>query len=84
MITIIRYGKKAKATIVYKTNEPDRTFELDDSGMKELHSVAFMESASERENHSIKEVQIFLPLKLLKVWYHSLLKTFNLFTMKVI
>lgn len=66
VITIVRYDRKAHARIVYKTDEPERIFDLDDEGMKELHAVAFMENADERENHNIKEVQVYLPLALLK------------------
>lgn len=42
-------------------------FDLDATGLEKLHSIAFMKSASERENHNIKEVQVFLPLALLQV-----------------
>ena len=67
VITIVRYGRKAHAKVVYKRGTPERTFDLDDNGMKELHAIAFMESASEREDHNIKEVHVYLPLALLKV-----------------
>ena len=81
VITIIRYGKKAHAKIVYKSDVPDKTFELDDVGMKDLHSIAFMESASERENHNVKEVQVYLPLKILKVLSHFNLNCHILFSL---
>lgn len=35
--------------------------------MTKLQSIAFMKSAAERENHNIKEVQVYLPLPLLQV-----------------
>ena len=64
---------------MYKSDVPDKTFELDDVGMKDLHSIAFMESASERENHNVKEVQVYLPLKILKVLSYYNCNCYSLF-----
>ena len=77
VITIVRYDRKAHAKIVYKTNEPERVFDLDDEGVKELHAVAFMENADERESHNIKEVQVYLPLALLKVNQSNIIDIYN-------
>lgn len=66
-ITIVRYHKRKYARIVYKNDKPDIEFDLDTEGLEKLHAIAFMKSASERENHDIKEVQVYLPLPLLQV-----------------
>ncbi|XP_060583775.1 uncharacterized protein LOC132739947 isoform X2 [Ruditapes philippinarum] len=65
-ITIIRYHRRKHARILYKSDKPDTEFDLDEEGLKKLHAIAFMKSASERENHNIKEVQVYLPLPLLQ------------------
>ncbi|XP_045165820.2 uncharacterized protein LOC123529516 isoform X2 [Mercenaria mercenaria] len=65
-ITIVRYHKRKHTRIVYKNGEPDVEFDLNEEGLKKLHAIAFMKSASERENHNIKEVQVYLPLPLLQ------------------
>ena len=67
VITIVRYGRKARAEVIYKTDTPAAHFNLDEEGIKKLHAIAFMEKASERECHNIREVRVFLPLKLLQV-----------------
>jgi hypothetical protein len=65
---------------VYKSDKPDTEFDLDEEGLKKLHAIAFMKSASERENHNIKEVQVYLPLPLLQVHYLNTYYTEHLCT----
>ncbi|KAL4226499.1 hypothetical protein ACF0H5_014484 [Mactra antiquata] len=65
-ITIIRYGKRKHARVVYKNDQPDEEFDLDTEGVQKLHTIAFMKTASEREFHNVKEVQVYLPLPILQ------------------
>ena len=65
-ITNIRYGQHRRARIIYRDDkEPLEIDKLDDAGKKTFNDIVFM--ANEREEHDIKEVQVFCPLWFLKV-----------------
>lgn len=61
------YGKTKHARVIYHDkNRPDDIYDNIDHG--EIHKLVYEENLDKRENTSdIKEVQIFLPAKLLEV-----------------
>lgn len=63
-ITTIRYGKQRRVRVIYRYKDPYEINKLDDDGIKEFHDIVFM--SKERDEHDIKEVQVFLPLWFLK------------------
>ena len=64
-ITTIRYGRQRKARIIYRYKEPYEINTSNAEGMKEFNDIVFM--GENRDEHDIKEVQVFLPVWFLKV-----------------
>ena len=76
-ITVIKYGESRHANVIYRNGKHTDIPTLDEEGLKQLHTVAFIKSdaikSSEdvyqkrREGHDIVEIQVFLPLTFLEV-----------------
>ncbi|KAL4226200.1 hypothetical protein ACF0H5_014186 [Mactra antiquata] len=67
-ITTIRYDTRSHAKIIFKSpGKPDKHIEtLDEIGRQELNEIVFMKGNERHEGHDVKEVQVFLPLDILK------------------
>ena len=63
-ITTIRYGQHGRAKIIYRDKEPYEIDTFDEKGKKEFFDIVM---SKQREEHDIKEVQVFFPLWILKV-----------------
>lgn len=64
-ITTIRYGKHRRARIIYRDKEPYEIDKFDEEGKKKLYDSVFL--SKQRDEHNIKEVQVYMPLWFLKV-----------------
>lgn len=75
-ITVIKYGKTRHAKVLYRNGQHTDIPTLDEDGLKQLHSVAFIEENAQptpediyqkrRDGHDIVEIQVYLPLTFLK------------------
>jgi GTPase SAR1 family protein len=68
-ITTLRYGPQKEARIIYggPKSKVDVIKNLDKDGMERLYEITFMKEKEREEGHNVKEVQVYLPLELLKV-----------------
>lgn len=70
-ITTLRYGVRSHAKVIFGSPETEDTLiePLDKSGREELYKIVFMRGNERHEGHDVKEVQVFLPLDILKVLF---------------